>query len=90
MPGADMAASEALRTKQRVDQIAEQQRRDDASQQVVHGDVLQAIAGDDEPPAAEERRGGDGDVDEVEEHVSGPQVSGSGRSRPGHSSGSIE
>jgi hypothetical protein len=82
-----MAISEALRTEQRVDQVAEQQRRDDAGQQIVHGAVLQAIAGGDEPPAAEERGGGGGEVGEVEEHLSGPQVSGSGRSRPGHSSG---
>jgi hypothetical protein len=68
-----MAISEALRTKQRVDQVAEQQRRDDAGQQVVHGAVLQAIAGGDEPPAAEKRRGGGGEVGEVEEHVRGPQ-----------------
>jgi hypothetical protein len=82
-----MATSEVLRTKQRVDQIAEQQRRHDACQQIFHVDLLQAIAGGDEPPAAEERPGSDGDVDDVENHESDLAKVGSGRNRPGHSSG---
>jgi hypothetical protein len=68
-----MASSKPLRTEQGNNQIAEQQHRGDAGDDVVHGCLSEAITRLDEVPAEDERDGANGEIGQIQ-HVQSPAM----------------